>query len=182
MTMLNAAKKSATILLAPLALLVAVALCAPLGWVLPASANTQAPKAPDGPAVQVQFQILHSFGAAGDGVAPGGPLPMDGEGNLYGTTESGGAYGYGTVYELMPGANGQWTETILHSFQAQDPSDGWNPAGLTINSTGNLYGTTLFGGDANYCNFLPYGCGVIFELSPGANGEWTESILYNFCS
>ena len=182
MSRLNAVKKSATTLLAPLVLLVVVALCAPTGWVLPASAKNQVPKVPDGPAGQVQFQIVHSFGAAGDGVAPGGGLAMDSKGNLYGTTESGGEYGQGTVYELSPGANGQWTETILHSFPYLDPADGDEPIGIVLDSAGNVYGETEFGGDGSYCDYLPYECGVIFELSPGANGQWTETILYNFCS
>ena len=119
MTRLNAVKKSATILLAPLALLVVVALCAPIGWAFPASANTQTPKAPDGPPVQVQFQIIHSFGGPGDGVSAGG-LVMDGMGNLYGVSDN-GPDGGGTVFELTPGANGQWTETILHNFPTQRP-------------------------------------------------------------
>jgi len=178
MTRLNAVKKSAIILLAPLVLLVAVALCAPIGWVLPASANTQAPKVPDGPPAQVQFQLLHSFGAAGDGASPGAGLVMDGMGNLYGATGFGGAYGYGTVYELSPSGNGQWTETVLYSFMG--PPDGYEPNGLAIDGAGNLYGATAFGGDGQYCGDNI--CGVLFELSPGSNGEWTESILYDFCS
>ena len=181
MSRLNAVKKSATILLAPLALLVVVALCAPIGWVLPASANTQVPKVQDGPPAQVQFQIVHSFGAPGDGVAPGNGVVIDGKGNLYGTTEGGGAYNDGTVYELTPGANGQRTETILHSFPLKDPSDGFEPIGLVIDGAGNLYGTTQFGGDGQYC-VGGLTCGTVFELSPGANGVWTESIIWNFCS
>jgi len=87
----------------------AVGLCAPIGWVLPASANTQVPKVPDGPAAQVQyqFQVLHGFGAPGDGVGAGGAVVMDSEGNLYGVTTEGGAYNDGIVYELTPGTNGR---------------------------------------------------------------------------
>jgi len=143
-----------------------------IGWAFSASAKDQAQKVPDGPPAQVQFQIVHAFGAAGDGVGPGG-LVMDSNGNLYGTTESGGAYGYGTVYELMPGAGGEWTETILYNFPGGPPG-GYEPLGLVIDGAGNLYGVTQYGG-AN-------GDGTVYELSPGANGVWTESILYNFCS
>jgi len=126
----------------------AVGLCAPIGWVLPASANTQVPKVPDGPAAQVQyqFQVLHGFGAPGDGVAAGGAVLMDSEGNLYGFTGGGGTYNLGTVYELSPTGNGQWTETILHSFQ-DNGTDGFTPTGVVIDNDGNVYGTTQFGGD-----------------------------------
>ena len=175
MTKTGAVKKSSSILLAPLALLVAVALCAPVGWVLPASADSQVPRAPDGPAVQYQFQVLHGFGANGDGVAAGGYLVMDSKGNLYGVTAGGGTYNGGTVYELTPGATGQWTETILKSFPMGDPLDGYNPVdGVVMDDTGNLYGVTEFGGTNDY--------GIAYELSPGSGGLWTETILYNFCS
>jgi len=132
--------------------------------------------------VQYQFQIVHAFGASGDGVGPGGEAAMDSKGDFYGVTTSGGEYGNGTVFELSPGANGQWTETILHSFPIFDPSDGWDPFGVVIDGAGNLYGTTVFGGNGQYCGYEPQGCGVIYELSPGGNGQWTETILYNFCS
>ncbi len=141
-----------------------------MGWGVSSPADSR---------VQYQFQIVHSFGAPGDGVGPGS-IVMDGRGNLYGVTTSGGAYGYGTVFELTPDANREWTETILHSFPVNDPTDGWDPIGLVIDEAGNLYGTTVFGGDGQYCT--GDGCGTVFELSPSANGVWAESILWNFCS
>jgi len=152
------------------------------GWASFASPEDQVPEVPGGPPAQVQFQIVHSFGAAGDGIAPGGGMVMDSKGNLYGVTGAGGTQGGGgTVYELSAGANGQWTENILHSFPIKDPSEGFEPIGLVIDGAGNLYGTTQFGGDGQYCvGYLT--CGTVYEVSPGANGEWTESILWNFCS
>jgi uncharacterized repeat protein (TIGR03803 family) len=113
-------------------------------------------------------RILYSFCfTCQDGIYPEGGLVMDAGGNLYGTTDWGGGYGYGTVFELTPGANGAWTEKTLHSF---DYSDGAYPlAGLIFDAAGNLYGTTSEPGGGN-----------VFELTPGANGEWTESVLYSF--
>jgi uncharacterized repeat protein (TIGR03803 family) len=133
-------------------------------WSFAASANGQ---------VQDQYQILHSFGGPGDGSGPTGRLILDGRGNLYGTTLLGGVNAFGTVFMLSPGTNGQWTETILYSFP-NSQEDGYWPAGVVMDSAGNLYGTTTRGGlNAS---------GIVYELTPGPNGQWTETILYNFCS
>ena len=84
-------------------------------------------------------------------------LMMDGAGNLYGTTVSGGAYSAGNVFKLTP-ENGGWTYTSLHDFTGG--SDGCSPeGGLIIDANGNLYGT------ANSCG-LGYGLGVVFEITP----------------
>jgi uncharacterized repeat protein (TIGR03803 family) len=108
-----------------------------------------------------------------DGTGPSPGLVFDSAGNLYGTTTNGGAYAeLGVVFELSPQKNGTWIETVLHSFGYA--ADGAEPtAGLTFDSAGNLYGTTYRGGT----NLS----GTVFGLSPGANGQWTEQILYNFC-
>jgi uncharacterized repeat protein (TIGR03803 family) len=84
------------------------------------------------------------------------------------------------VFELTPGSDRVWTETILYNFPGSS-GDGYTPVGIIIDGSGNLYGTTEYGGTGAHCND-DSGCGTAFELSPGANGEWTESILYNFCS
>jgi uncharacterized repeat protein (TIGR03803 family) len=105
-----------------------------------------------------------------DGQYPAGSLILDSSGNLYGTTEGGGAQGFGAVFELAP--NG--SETVLYSFCSRKHcSDGASPvAGLVLDSSGNLYGTAQSGGKGNY---QP---GVVFRLAP--NG--VEKVLHNFCS
>ena len=101
--------------------------------------------------------ILHNFNSNGvDGNNPVGALLIDKAGNLYGVTSNGGKYNGGTVYELSPGANGHYRETIVHNFNS-NTTDGWDPnAGLTVDGAGNFYGTTMSGG-AN-------GDGTVFEL------------------
>jgi uncharacterized repeat protein (TIGR03803 family) len=129
--------------------------------------------------------VLYSFGAnPDDGTFPMGGLLFDPAGNLYGITNGGGQYcenigGCGTVYELSPAVGSGWTETILYSFcNTGNPftcPDGSGPlAGLIMDVSGNLYGTTYFGGTSGY--------GTVFRLSPpsGGIGNWTETVLWNF--
>ena len=124
-----------------------------------------------GASAAVHETVLYSFGSGTDAAYPEAGLVFDAHGNLYGTTYSGGAHGKGTVFELSPG-NGGWTETVLHSFP-HDSSDGYYPyASLIVDVVGNLYGTTTRGG--------AYGYGMVFELSPGSGGSWTETVLHNF--
>jgi len=122
-----------------------------------------------------QEKVLHSFNDNGsDGTFPGNSLTFDAAGNLYGAAAEGGAYGYGMIFQLTPGAGGTWTETVLHNFN-QDGTDGIFPNGGLIfdaRGTGNLYGTTLEGGAKRF--------GTVFQLTPGTDGTWTETILYNF--
>jgi uncharacterized repeat protein (TIGR03803 family) len=119
--------------------------------------------------------ILHVFQNNGkDGDCPSAGVILDPEGNVYGTTLYGGAYDVGAVFKLTPGAKGEWTEGIMHSF---DISDGAQPyAGLARDAAGNLYGTLAYGGRN--------GLGSVYKLIPrksGSGPEWaTEKILLNF--
>jgi uncharacterized repeat protein (TIGR03803 family) len=108
---------------------------------------------------------LYSFCSAddcGDGALPEAGVIFDAAGTLYGTTFSGGAYGHGIVFQLAPGTRGSWTETVMYSFERG--TDGGTPiAGLVVDSTGDLYGTTIYGGNVNDCEG---GCGTVFEITP----------------
>jgi uncharacterized repeat protein (TIGR03803 family) len=133
------------------------------------------------PAAAQTEQALHNFSDSGDGAAPTASLISDSSGNLYGTTSSGGAayQNLGAVFEVTPVAGGGWTETLLYSFSG-DTDGVWPIGGLVRDGTGNLFGTTAYGGgeSATYCG--QGGCGTVFELSPAAGGGWTEKVLHRF--
>lgn len=109
--------------------------------------------------------LLYSFGESEkDGKYPAAGLLLDTEGNLYGTTQEGGASGYGTIFEL----NENGDETVLHSFDGY-PRDGQYPiAGLIQDKEGNLYGTTEIGGT--------FSDGTVFKLDKERN----ETVLFSF--
>jgi uncharacterized repeat protein (TIGR03803 family) len=115
------------------------------------------------------LSILHSF-IGTDGCQPTGGLVMDAAGNMYGTTTTGGDAGAGTVFKITKTG----TVTTLHSFTGQP--DGAMPlATLTLDKTGNIYGTTPGGGDPA-CTTADQGCGIVFEID--TNGK--EHILHSF--
>lgn len=124
------------------------------------------------------LQILYSFcsdrdpesGICHDGTSPAGPVVRDAAGNLFGTTQRGGKFDQGTVFEISG-----TTHTILYSFcAATNCNDGAVPlAGLVMDTEGNLYGTTQNGGPAS--------SGVAFELKHVAGG-WKQTVLHEFCS
>lgn len=116
-----------------------------------------------------KFKVLHTFGTVNaDGARPFAGLVQDSAGNLYGTTFAGGIYGQGTVFQLTK--NGKYR--VLYNFSGYN--DGGQPfAPLTLDASGNLYGTTYSGGDFADCGG---GCGLVFKLD--ANGN--ETVLYSF--
>lgn len=120
--------------------------------------------------------LLYSFTSGGDGLSPQGGLISDSAGNLYGATQYGGTFSYGTVYKLTPQSGGGYSEAVLYNFTGQ--SDGGNPSGrLVFDSAGNLYGGTYYGGTPD-CSYNS-GCGVVYELSLVA-GKWTEQVIHSF--
>ena len=120
--------------------------------------------------------------AAGGGSLPYSGLIEDVAGNFYGTTADGGAHNAGTVYRLSPNSSGGFTHTILYSFEGGSTDGAFPHASLFRDSAGNLYSTTVNGGNsAAVCNVGPFpGCGIIFKLSPTTTGQWTETVLHRF--
>jgi len=119
---------------------------------------------------QTHEKVLYSFTGTPDGENPNAGVISDTAGNLYGTTSGGGAAGFGSVFELIRGSGGTWSEKVIYSFQGTP--DGATPMdSLVFDHAGNLYGTTAFGGD--------YNGGIVFELTPHVDGTWTEAILFN---
>ena len=118
-----------------------------------------------------KYKVLYSFGvSSNDANSPQAPVIIDPKGNLFGTA-GGGANYVGTVYKLARTRSG-WVESVLHSF-CYNCGDGYGlQAGLTLDASGNLYGTTVRGGAHDY--------GTAFELAHGPSG-WTETILHSFC-
>lgn len=120
-----------------------------------------------------KFKILYSFSNGAGGAGPAYGLVLDNAGNFYGMAY-GGTKGYGLVFELSPHATG-WTETVLHNFDWVH--DGELPKGiLALDPRGNLYGVTTQGPPSKQGEYH----GVVFELSPGSDGQWTENILCMF--
>ena len=116
-----------------------------------------------------QETVLYSFTGGTDGANPVAALVMDAAGRLYGTTSAGGSKGNGTVFRLARGKTG-WKEEVLYRFGSG--TDGTIPvAGVTLDATGNLYGTASAGGTHGY--------GTVFQLKPSKSG-WKENILHDF--
>jgi len=137
---------------------------------------------PDPGKVAWKPSVIHAFYHQ-TGAVPNGGLVFDASQNvLYGTAQGGGGgkkhVGNGVVFAMTrPMSNsGAWPYAAIYAFQGATKSDGnWPNAGVTFDASGNLYGTTLYGGDVN-CGG---GCGTIFKLSLVA-GTWQESVLHIF--
>ena len=99
--------------------------------------------------------VLLDF-AGGNGASPESALLFDSTGNLYGSTVSGGLYGGGTIYELVPSGNGTWLQSSVHNFG--NGTDGSVSLGnLRFDASGNLFGTTQNGGTV--------GEGTVWEIT-----------------
>jgi uncharacterized repeat protein (TIGR03803 family) len=113
-----------------------------------------------------KYKILHAFTGQPDGGGVFAGVAFDVKGNLYSGTTGGGTYGYGTVFDLTPGSDGKWTETILHSFCKAprctgDGASVWDTP--TLDSKGNLYDFSSAG---------------VFQMTRGAHG-WSFKVIYS---
>lgn len=115
------------------------------------------------------FTIASFSGSTGTGISAAKPyagVTVGADGFLYGTTHQGGAFGipqgYGTVYKVSPAG----AYTTLHSFSSTDGNQPY--AGLTFGGDGNLYGTTLLGGNS--------GLGTVFRITP--SGSFTSLLSF----
>jgi len=130
---------------------------------------------PTSPSGTWTAQVLHRFSGSPDGASPTSGVAIGPGGMLYGTTSEGGKSNAGAVYSVQLPATpgGSVTEAVLYSFTGG--ADGGNPFGPVLPGAGGvLYGTTRFGGAADY--------GCVFQLTPPAmaGGSWTEQVLYSF--
>lgn len=122
-----------------------------------------------------QENVIYAFHGE-DGAMPVAPLVIDKHGDLFGTTQWGGAgdcegRGCGVVFQLSRQGKDGWTEQVIHKFT---DGNGVVPmAPLAFDNEGNLYGTT-----SDFFSFL--GAGTVFKLSPERHGGWTRTVLYTF--
>ena len=117
------------------------------------------------------LKVIHAFTGGADGATGSAGRMILRQGHLYGAATTGGTYGSGVVFELTPTQVGEWDFRTIYSFRGQP--DGSFPYGaLLFDSSGNIYGTTYYGGANNI--------GAVYQLTPRANGEWREKVLYSF--
>jgi uncharacterized repeat protein (TIGR03803 family) len=126
-------------------------------------------------ATAATYQTIHQFTGqnSGDGDTPIPELVADSAGRLYGTTQFGGQFGFGSVFRLTPPAKGSkvWTEDILYSFDNGNDEGNDPKGGILIGAAGELYGTTVIGGTN--------GSGTVYRLD-SSGGGWTLTPLHEF--
>ena len=137
-----------------------------------------------------RLKTIYTFTGGADGAEPYNALIAGPQGSLIGNTAYGGTAsapaGWGTVFQLLPPANGQssWTLSTLYAFT--DQADGASPGGMVSDTSGAVYGTAQQGGTFNgnciVSNGADYGCGTVFKLTPPGGGQsaWQYSVLYAF--
>src|SRR5262249_44331001 len=122
------------------------------------------------------FKTLYAFKGGNDGAYPNSTLSIDAAGNLYGSSGGGAGTncpnppGCGVIFRLSPTASSGWTESVIYSFLGG--TDGFGPRQVTLDSAGNVYGTTTQGAGGT-CGFNG-GCGTVFKLSTNGT-KWKET-------
>jgi uncharacterized repeat protein (TIGR03803 family) len=119
--------------------------------------------------------ILHDFQGADGSLPRAALLPMSG-GVLIGAVTRGGAYNHGAIYKLTPSGSG-YTESLIYSFDVLDGAAPSDDDGLIADGRGDIYGTTVSGGE--YTKHNKCLCGTVFELSPSGSA-YSETVLYKF--
>ena len=116
-------------------------------------------------------KVIHNFSGGADGaIGSLGPLLVDARGNLFGDTEGGGTHSAGNVFELSRSMIGTFNFRVLYQFKGS-PDAGFAYGGLISDTSGNLYGTTYFGGAS--------GRGTVFQLTPHGD-DYLAHVLYSF--
>lgn len=115
--------------------------------------------------------VIYNFTGGKDGYEPGAGLTFDKQGNLYGMTPVGGAFGAGVIYQLKPQSDGSWKFRVIHTFTGGNDGGSGSAGRLIFDSAGNIYGVATTGG-AN-------GDGTAFELTPNGGGFKLKT-LYSF--
>src|SRR5436309_6815757 len=117
------------------------------------------------------IKVIHAFTGGADGATGSAGRMILRQGHLYGAATTGGTYGSGVVFELTPTQVGEWDFRTIYSFRGQP--DGSFPYGaLLFDRSGNIYGTTYYGG--------VNGIGAVYQLAPRPTDEWRERVLYSF--
>lgn len=128
---------------------------------------------------------IYSFPFHDDGGFSYAGLISDTSGNFYGTTQYGGdlscnyPLGCGTVFEMTPSLSGKLVAKVLHQFSDAHGDGAFPVGGLVADLSGNLYGTTQYGGYKG-CASSNSQCGTVFMLSPSSDGSWNEKIIHHF--
>jgi uncharacterized repeat protein (TIGR03803 family) len=118
--------------------------------------------------------VIHDFSGGSDGYGPGGPVVFDQAGNLYGVTPTGGDFGLGVLFQLVPQPGGTWTENILHAFTGGADGGAGQAGRLLVTADNHIFGVATVGG--------AYGAGTAYELSPPAapGGDWRFDTIHDF--
>jgi uncharacterized repeat protein (TIGR03803 family) len=116
-------------------------------------------------------KVIYAFTGGRAGEYPYSGVTMDTAGALYGTAYQDGLNNYGVVYRLTEAKNKTWTHLTLYNFAGGTTDGAYPVAGVTVDTKGDLYGTTYYGGQSNE--------GTAYELKL-TKGKYTQNVLHSF--